>query len=190
MSQFVDPTVSREKFKDQIAAFRRIETDLGKRGCWIVHADFPQVVALFATPRLKPPALVFGAIIDFTNYDMWAPSVRLVDPFTREPYVFGRLPTQLNRLVSTSNPGQRTLQPLMQAASPDEIPFFCIPGVREYHEHPGHSGDSWLLHRNNGEGTLFFLLEQLLKYGIDPLRGYEMGLQISISGFNQAMAPE
>jgi hypothetical protein len=186
----VDPTVSKSKFESQIAALQKVESDLGKRGCWIAKAEFPQVFAIFATPKLKPPSLVFGAIIDFTNYDMWAPSVRLVDPFTREPYTFARLPTHLNRVVPSANAGQRTIQPLMQASEPNEIPFFCIPGVREYHEHPGHTGDSWLLHRNSPEGTLFFILEQLLKYGIEPLSGYEMGLKVSISGYNQAGVPE
>ncbi len=190
MDQFVDPNVSKAKFEHQITAFQKVELDFGRRGCWIARVEFPQVFALFATPKLKPPSLVFGAIIDFTNYDMWAPSVRLVDPFTREPYTFGRLPTHLNRLVPTTNPGERTIQPLMQASSPNEIPFFCIPGVREYHENPGHTGDSWLLHRNSAEGTLFFIIEQLLKYGTEPLAAYEMGLKVSISGYNQATVPE
>jgi hypothetical protein len=190
VGQFVDPEVSRVKFEEQIVAFKKIESELGRRGCWVAKVEFPQVFALFATSKLKPPSLVFGALIDFTNYDMWAPSVRLVDPFTREPYVFGRLPTHLNRLVPGANPGEKTLQPLMQASNPNEIPFLCIPGVREYHDHPGHTGDSWLLHRNNGEGTLFFIVDQLLKYGVEPLNGYEMGLKISISGYNQVVVPE
>ena len=190
MDQFVDPSVSKAKFERQVTAFQKLEADYGKRGCWIAKAEFPQVFALFATPKLKPPSLVFGALIDFTNYDMWAPSVRLVDPFTREPYIFSLLPTNLNRLVSTSNPGERAIQPLMQATNPNEIPFLCIPGVREYHENPGHTGDSWLLHRNGTEGTLFFIVEQLLKYGIEPLAGYEMGLKVSVSGYNQAVIPE
>jgi hypothetical protein len=190
VDQFVDPAVSKSKFDRQLAGFQQVESDLGRRGCWIIKAEFPQVVTLFATPKLKPPSIVFGAIIDFMNYDMWAPSVRLVDPFTRQPYTFGKLPTHLNRLVPVGGLGERTVQPLMQASNPNEIPFLCIPGVREYHQHPAHTGDSWLLHRGSPEGTLFFIIEQLLKYGIEPLAGYEMGLKISISGYNQAVVPE
>jgi len=190
VGQFVDPSVSKAKFEHQVLEFRKVEADLWKRGCWIVKAEFPEVFALFGTPKLKPPSIVFAAIIDFTNYDMVAPSVRLVDPFTREPYTFGRLPTHLNRLSPPGNQGERMIQPLMQASNPNEIPFLCIPGVREYHDNPGHTGDSWLLHRTNGEGTLFFIVEQLLKYGIDPLNAYDVGLKVSISGYTQAGVPE
>jgi hypothetical protein len=27
--------------------------------------------------------------------------------------------------------------------------FFCMRGVREYHEHPEHTGDQWLLYRGS-----------------------------------------
>lgn len=193
MGQFVDPVVSRAKFNRQLAELQGVRKDLARRGCWIVDANFPQVFGLFATPKLKPPSIVFGATIDFTNFDMWAPSVRLVDPFTRDPYTFAQLPTHFNRAVPTNNPGnpwERTLQPLMQASRPDEIPFFCIPGVREYHDHPGHSGDPWLLRRNTAEGSLYFILDQMLKYGVDPLGGYEVSMKVSIGGYSQAMIPE
>ena len=40
-------------------------------------------------------------------------------------------------------------------------PFFCIPGIRQYHDHPQHSGDSWLLHRAAGEGTLATICDRI-----------------------------
>ena len=49
----------------------------------------------FAAPQLQPPAIVFGALLDFTNYDLYPPSVRLVNPFTREPYSLKSIPTIL-----------------------------------------------------------------------------------------------
>jgi hypothetical protein len=66
---------------------------------------------------------------------------------------------------------------------PDEIPFLCIPGVREYHQHPAHTGNSWLLHRGTGEGTLFFIVDQLWKYGVQGVASYNCQLAISINGF-------
>ena len=198
----VDPTVSMRKFVRELDNFRGIEDDYIRRGVWLVKSKWPQAFVVFGLPQLKPPAVVFGAIIDFTNYDFWAPSVRLVDPFTREPYKCKDLPSQLVRMVpavmpaeiaerikSLAGPGAvlqgaqgSAPQPLMQG-QPDEIPFFCIPGVREYHQHSAHTGDSWLLHRGAGEGTLLFILDQLWKYGVQGVASYNCQLTIAIGGF-------
>jgi hypothetical protein len=190
VAQFVDPEVSKAKFEAQVRETRKLEADLRRRGCWLAGAEFPEIFVLFGTPKLKPPSIVFAASIDFTNYDMWAPSVRLVDPFTHQPYTFAQLPTHLNRLTPPGKQGERMIQPLMQAANPNEIPFLCIPGVREYHENPGHTGDSWLLHRKSPEGTLFFIIEQLLKYGVDPIHSYDVGMKVTVTGYTQSGVPE
>jgi hypothetical protein len=191
----VDPAVSRAKFEREIAEYRRLEAEHVAKGWWVLHTDFPEVRVVFAAPQARPPAVVFGAVLDFTNYDLWAPSVRLVNPFTWQPYHARELPTALPRRVRNDVPPQLaglaeafSVQPLMQALSPEDIPFLCIPGVREYHQHPAHSGDSWLLHRGRGEGTLYFLLSQLHKYGVEPIRGYQVGM--TITGFNTPEFPE
>ena len=67
-------------------------------------------------------------------------------------------------------------QDLMQAHSPDELPFLCIPGVKEYHDHPGHSGDPWEVHRSADEGRLVRLLDVISKYGLDPVKGFHVNL--------------
>ena len=64
--------------------------------------------------------------------------------------------------------------PLMQAYGDDDIPFLCLAGVREYHEHPAHSGDHWLSHRTSGAGRLVRLLEVISKYGPETILGYEV----------------
>ena len=196
----VDPTVSRAKFDREVASCRRLQDDLRRRGWWLLETEFPKVLVAFAHPKLRPPAVVFGAEMDFTNYDLWAPSVRIVNPFTREAYkarelpmppLRRRVPSQLPpQFAALGLPGLQQIEevPLLQFNDPDEVPFLCLPGVREYHEHPGHTGDSWLLHRGRGEGTLYFLLEQLHKYGVEPLRGFSIGMQIT--GFAPAEAPE
>jgi hypothetical protein len=73
------------------------------------------------------------------------------------------------------------VQPLMQFHSPDDIPFLCLAGVREYHEHPGHTGDMWELHRPTGAGRLVRLLEIIYKYGIQSINGYGVQLIPQIS---------
>lgn len=190
MSQFVDPSVSRSKFEKEVLEFRKIETDMWRRGCWLASAEFPEVFLIFGTAKIKPASLLFAVSINFTNYDMWPASVRMVNPFTREPYTFEQLPTELRRLCPPGPNGNSAYQSLMQAWHPSHIPFLCIPGVREYHENPGHTGDSWLLYRNSPTGTLFFLVDQFLKYGVEPITGYRFGLNIAISGYSQTGMPE
>lgn len=197
--QFVDPAVSRAKFDQEIAEFRHLEAEYRRRGWFLIDADFPHVLVLLGAPSVSPPAIVCGAAFDYSNYDAQPPSVRLVNPFTAEPYVAEKLPTQLNRALpaqAVQLPGlpqgnieMRAAQPLMQAASGGDIPFLCIAGVREYHDHPGHSGDSWELHRPSGAGRLSRLLEIIHRYGVEPIRGYGVNLVPQV-GFDYGEPPE
>ena len=200
VSQFVDPAVSRAKFDQEVAEFRHFASDYRQRGWFLTEADFPLITVLLATPGLQPPALVTGARFDYTNYDARPPSVRLVNPFTGVPFTAEQLPTALNRalpvqplqlpgLPEGGNIQMRGAQPLMQAASPADVPFLCIAGVREYHDHPGHSGDAWELHRASGAGRLVRLLEIIHRYGVAPIRGYGVNLVPQV-GFDFGEPPE
>ncbi|MDQ5827161.1 MAG: hypothetical protein M3441_23605 [Chloroflexota bacterium] len=200
----VDPAVSRAKFAREVAEYRKIEDDLLRRGWWMLRAEHPEVFVVFANPALKPPAVIFGALLDFSNYDLWAPSVKLVDPFTREPYKAKELPTVLKRRTVSQVPPEVAAMiqqqggevpeivqddPLMQWYTLEDEPFLCLPGIREYHEHPAHSGDSWLLHRDRGEGRLYFILEKLYKYGVQPIKTYNIQM-MPVIRFGQQEAPE
>jgi hypothetical protein len=183
-AQVVDPAVSREKFVAELDEFRRLEAEHRRRGWWLMEASFPTVFVVFAAPQLRPSAVVCGVELDFTNYDLEPPSVRLVDPFTREPYRAKDLPTTLPRRqdvdVSLGPAVQRISQavPLMVAHDAQDVPFLCIPGVYEYHTHPAHTGDSWLLHRGKGAGRLFTILHTIYQYGVQPLTSYQVGLRV------------
>lgn len=61
---------------------------------------------------------------------------------------------------------------LLQFSGPDDIPFLCLPGVLEYHEHPAHTGDSWWLHRTTGAGSLSHLLNAFHSYAVAPIIGF------------------
>jgi hypothetical protein len=61
---------------------------------------------------------------------------------------------------------------LMQWWTPDSIPFLCMRGVREYHRHPAHTGDAWLLHRGRGEGTLSAILSAIHDHGRTPIQDF------------------
>lgn len=187
----VDPLVTRMKFGDEVSAFHRIERSYSKRGIWLVRADYPEVFIVFGAPNAKPLRLLaFGALIDFTNYDLWAPSVKIVDPITQVPYKGEELPPQallLRRQPSGSPtpagapaPGNDLGRYMVWHLAGD-VPFLCHPGVREYHDHPAHTGDSWLLHRGTGEGRLSRIVEILFQYGSSKLIGLQAQLIPAVS---------
>ena len=191
--QFADPAVSRRKFDREIAEFRSQADEYRRRGWLLEEAEFPHALVILATAKTQPISILCGVWFDYSNYDAAPPSVRLVHPLTREPYKWSDVPTRLPRMPAPPGvaqalpPGvaqalaQGVAQaqlvvpiPLMQAYGDDDIPFLCLAGVREYHEHPAHSGDHWLSHRISGAGRLVRLLEVISKYGPETILGFEV----------------
>lgn len=201
--QYVEPSVSRTKFDREVGEYRALEEEYLSRGWVMTHASFPLVRVMMCAAQLKPPAVIVEVELDFTNYDAEPPSVTLVEPFTHRPYKADELPTILKRTVGAPAgflpPGLpvgamvniQAQQPLMQPPNdPDGLPFLCIAGVREYHEHPAHSGDLWELHRESGAGRLARVLEVIHKYGVEPIADYQVQLALSVTGFIQSSFPE
>ena len=182
--QYVDPAVSRAKFDREIAEYHSLEADYRARGWFLVKADWPVVVVVLASCKTTPPAIVTAFQFDYTNYDAEPPSVRMIDPFTGHFFLNKELPIRLPRRVPgpelpLPDGGKAQLnsaQDLMQAHTADDLPFLCISGVKEYHDHPGHSGDPWEVHRSAGEGRLVRLLDVISKYGLDPVQGFHVNL--------------
>ena len=178
--------MSRTKFDREIADYLSIEGDYRARGWFLVKAEWPLVFVVLASKKTKPPAIVTAVRFDYTNYDAAPPSVRLIDPFSGRALLSKELPTRLPRMIPgpelpIPGPGGakaqlNTTQELMQAHSPDDLPFLCVPGVKEYHDHPGHSGDPWEIHRSTGEGRLVRLLQVISKYGLEPVKGFHVNL--------------
>ncbi|MEJ7791965.1 MAG: putative metal-binding protein [Gaiellaceae bacterium] len=203
VAQAIDPAVSRAKFEREVSEFQDLAADYGARGWFLAEATFPTVLVVLAAPHVKPPPVVTGVLLDYTDYDFRPPSVKLVDPFSRQPFRFEELPTQLLRQVEAAGmavpmfqlppgveaPKVMVNQPLMQPDSTGEAPFLCIAGVREYHDHPGHSGDAWDLHRTAGAGRLVRILEVLDTYALRPINGYNVQLVTQITGFAQSEVP-
>lgn len=187
---FVDPSVSRTKFDREIATWRKLSVEHGKRGIFLIDAEFPDVFVGFAAPHLRPPSVVFGVALNFDNYDLWPPSVRFRDPFTRQPYTKENLPLFLPRPVmpegADAAPGmqiQVQIPPAVMFRDGRGDAFFCAEGVREYHDHPAHSGNPWLMHRGRGKGTLFHILDKLHEFGIAILKGHNFGILIQSNGY-------
>ena len=184
-AQFTDPTVSRRKFQREIREYRSMSDQYQLRGWFLVYAKYPHVRVILATPNTTPIMILCGIAFDYKNYDAVPPSVRLVHPISSVPYKFSELPTLLPRLHPSSDldqqPPKVETQALMQAHSPDDIPFLCLEGVREYHEHPAHSGDPWELHRRDGAGRLVRLIDVISKYGSDTVKGVNIDMRPKIN---------
>ena len=217
--QFVDPAVSRKKFNREIAEFRSQAAEYGRRGWFLADAEFPKALVILAAGKTQPVSILCGVRFDYSNYDAAPPSVRLVHPLTREPYTWSQVPTRLPRMPSPPNAGEAVaqprppgvaqalppevaqalaqggvqarvvVQPLMQAHGDDDIPFLCVAGVREYHEHPAHTGDPWESHRTAGAGRLIRLVEVISKYGLETIDGFEVQFAPQIR-FRVGVPPE
>lgn len=186
---FVEPAISRKKFDREIAQFRAQRITYHRRGVWLVDATFPDASFIFVATQTKPHAMAaFGAIINFENYDVEPPSVSLVHPVTLDKLKMRELPHDFRTSVRRvpMGPGQLMEiadQPLAVSFDNDRPPFICLQGVREYHNHPAHNGDSWWLHRKSGKGTLSYIVEQLACFGIDVIRGVQVQLVPTIGQF-------
>ena len=165
-----------------------MESKYRKMGWFLIDAEFPEAFVLLASTKLKPAPIVAAVVLNFTDYDVQPPSVKFVNPFTREPLAMKDLGFVMARrpIIPGTTPAavaimlqQGTVQAanMIQANTLDEVPFLCMPGVREYHDNPAHTGDSWLLHRTSGEGSLAFILDKIWTYGVNPVGFYQVQIQ-------------
>lgn len=194
--QFIDPAVTKAKYDQEVGILHERQTQNLKRGIILLEALFPNVYIAFAAPQLSPPPIVFAVKVNFDNYDVEPLSIQFVHPFSKAPILKNQVGSQFIRLIKGVDGKADSYQFLLQAHN-NQVPFLCLPGVREYHKHVFHSGDSWLLHRKlAGEGTLGFLVDQLHLYGIEGISAFQFQLnlnfnqpQISIA-VNQQNVPE
>lgn len=169
----VDPEVTRLKLERELELWRENEETYRRRG-WILLGHNELEVDIGFLGRLpiggQPiPAMTACVRVDFTNFDVWAPSVEFIDPFTGE-----YAPPPVQALVDTDE-GPRDL--VVHSHPDTNRPFFCVPGIRQYHEHPQHSGDSWLLHRETREGSLATICDRIWRAMARTLLGVNVQLQ-------------
>lgn len=189
--QTIDAEVSRVKFARELAHYRSMESVYRKRGWLLLDAEFPKIFVVFAATKPRPPPIVAAIVLDFTNYDLRPPSVTFVDPFTGDPISAKSLQVQMLRraaipgatpetVLALAQQGKVQVTNMIQFNSPEDAPFICLPGVREYHDNPAHTGDSWLMHRSSGEGCLPFILEKIWDHGVKPIEQYQVQVQVQI----------
>lgn len=193
-AQSVDPTVTRTKFDREVGRFRETEATYRQRGMLLQEVSFPTVTIAFCAAKLKPPVIMGAVRIDFTDFDLQPPSVTFVDPLTHRELAPGEITMQLLRfpkregmtraeiMTAASQGVPLELIPLVMAADELSKPFLCLPGVREYHDNPAHSGDPWLLHRASGEGCLAFIIDNIWKYGPNAIEMFAVNTVVQGPG--------
>jgi hypothetical protein len=150
--------VSRAKLAAELADWEANAAIYTRRG-WLLLDRGPLhvEVAFLATVPLvgvySIPVITACVRLDYCNYDLWPPSLTFIDPRTREP---------ANPAVRAPAVGPAGARDALVDGHPDTgRPFLCLPGIREYHNHPQHTGDDWLLHRSTGAGRLAVICERI-----------------------------
>jgi len=194
MNQTAEVAVSRRKFEREVARLRTSERLLVARGIWVTEAEFPYVKVAFLATRMVPRAVALAVRVDFTDYDVRPFSVKFWDPFDDRELLTSELQTMLPRRIDApvvtdapAVPGAQAVTTLAQTHGPNMPAFLCLPGVREYHDHPAHTGDAWELHRRTDAGALFDLVETLWRYGSAPLT--QLAIQMNVR-LQQGEIPE
>jgi hypothetical protein len=159
----VEPEVSRTKFRRELDLW--LANGVRHERGWVLltqsEATLSVEVAFLArlstsVGTVALPVVACAIRLTYENYDIWPPSLTFIDVFTRQP-------TQPHvRAFMPSEDGPRDV--LIDGHPDTGIPFVCFPGIREYHSHPQHSGDSWLLHRSAGEGSLSTVCDRVWRF--------------------------
>lgn len=155
----VPASVTNRKFERQLKAWHTNSDALARRGCLLLsEGDLTVDVGIMQHVPIAGrtiPVMTVCVRVDYWNFDLWAPSVTFIDPITRAP---APPPVRaIDRASITEEPRDALIDQHPQTG----LPFICLPGVREYHNHPQHTGDSWLLHRHRHEGDLIVICERL-----------------------------
>ena len=173
----VDQLVCRTKFEQEVERLLSQTATLKKWGVFVYDITFPVVDVVFVprhhlnihVPTDQPPpsniiipkgaqtqimavmqmnvlsARSFGTRISLEDFDQVAPSVEFLDPWTWKPLMFD---TDLCRANHVDENG-KTWNVLLNDHPIRKRPFLCLRGIREYHEHPQHTGDDWMLYRKH-----------------------------------------
>jgi hypothetical protein len=116
------------------------------------------MLVAFDVPSLSVRA--FKARFDLTDYDLRAPSLEFLDPWTDALLPYATM------LRAVEFEQQRKAHNVLLDDHPiTHKPFLCLRGIREYHEHPQHSGDEWMLYRQTL--SLFSIVMSLWRVTVD-----------------------
>jgi hypothetical protein len=175
----VDPAVSAAKLARQLDGWEATQEHYENRGIVLLgRRDLQVDVGFLAYLPLGPnndlAAMPLAVRFDFENYDLWAPSLKLVDPITRR---WLQVPRLAALDFSGAGPDGAPLNLFVRGHPDTGHAFLCKRGVREYHTHPEHSGDDWLLYRDQGRGTLGGICDLLWRLTVRTIIGINSFVQ-------------
>ena len=172
----IDPVISREKFRREFDSWK--DNSQHKERGWLLldyneealRLELGFVARVTTSTGSGPlPVIVVAIRLEYDNYDLLPPSLTFIDALTRRP----------------ARPHVRAFMPL--ADGPRDVlidthpetglPFLCVAGIREYHNHPQHTGDSWLLHRPLGEGCISTICDRVWRFMARNVIGLNMNMQ-------------
>src|SRR5258708_11440819 len=183
----VDPQVNRQKFDLELARLEGQHAVLESKRIFLLRSTHYPIMDLLFVPRhplqLLVPTLQFGpsllggasmkrqdiiqcgarafkARFDLADYDLRAPSLEFRDPWDDHPLQYNEMSWAFE-----FEPKRGSHLVLVNDHPISHKPFLCVRGVREYHEHPQHSGDDWLLYRH--KTSLFSLVMTLWRASVD-----------------------
>jgi hypothetical protein len=115
-------------------------------------------MSVSSMPNLS--ARAFKARFNLNDYDLRAPSLTFVDPWTDEEMKY-----QTMFRAFEFEKTRRSHLVLLDDHPNTHKPFLCLRGIQEYHEHPQHSGDDWLLYRS--QMNLFSIVLSVWRASVD-----------------------
>lgn len=172
--RLVPIAISQGKFDQQIERWNANADAYARRG-WLLLSvgDLSVEVGFLRNVAMGPrtiPVVTACVRIDYWNFDLWAPSVTFLDPIAREP-----TPPPV-RAPDRTDAGE-VRDALIDQHPTTLRPFLCLPGIREYHTHPQHSGDDWLLHRHLHAGDLVVICERIWRRMSRNVLGMSVAIQ-------------
>jgi hypothetical protein len=181
----VDPMVSAAKLERQLADWHSNADLYAERGWQLLgHNELEVDVAFRARLPVGPMsdlvAIPLAVRFDFHNYDIWAPSVRIIDPLNRR---WLQIPRVRAIDFSVTSAAGAPLDLFVNGHPDSGHVFLCKAGTREYHTHFEHSGDDWLLYRDQGFGTLGRLCDLLWRTAVRTVTGFNfLSQRVGIPG--------
>jgi Predicted metal binding domain len=183
----LDPSTNRKKFDREFNVLVDRRSELEQRGVHLLDSSTHPHIDLLFVPKhplqvlapqirqgslfLPAPAFIandipvfsasaFKARFDLSDYDLYPPSLLFHDPWTDAPLQFNRM---FRAKEYDKDRGAHDV--LIEEHPETHRPFLCLRGIREYHAHPQHSGDEWLLYR--GSMNLFAIILAVWRTCID-----------------------
>lgn len=145
-----------------------------QRGWLLLKSEGTTMEIGFIAPNATPGFRIMPVAIRlaYDSYDILPPSLTFIDPLTGEAVTPG---------VPARKREGDVLRDLIVAGHPETgLPFLCLPGIREYHRHPQHSGDDWLRYRAQGMGAPAVICERIWQYMTGPVTGIAVNIGIGL----------